>query len=160
MAVTKTILLLLISNVFMTIAWYGHLGGAHKPTNPVLAYIADLHNKPWQLAVLVSWAIAFVEYLFQVPANRVGAHAMSRAQLKIVQEVIALAVFALLAWCYWRENVGWNYLGAAACMVGAVAFIFLVGGPEDRPLEPIAAKPAPLAPTGGPVDILEKIENR
>ena len=153
MAVTKTILLLFISNVFMTIAWYGHLGGEHKPTNPILAYIADLHTKPWYLAVVVSWAIAFVEYLFQVPANRAGAEAMSRAQLKIVQEVIALAVFALLAFLYWRENVGWNYLGAAACMVGLdlVVFIFVGDGPGDRPLDPAQAsvKPMPLAPAGG-----------
>jgi uncharacterized protein (DUF486 family) len=151
MAVTKTILLLFISNVFMTIAWYGHLGGAHKPTNPILAFIADLHTRPWLLAVVVSWGIAFVEYLFQVPANRAGSEAMSRAQLKIVQEVIALAVFALLAALYWRERVGWNYLGATACMVGAVAFIFLVGGPDDRPLDPVqaGANPTPLARIDG-----------
>ena len=140
-AIFKTVLLLIISNVFMTIAWYGHLGGANTPTNPVLAYIANLHKKPWLLAVVVSWLIAFVEYLFQVPANRAGAEAMSRAQLKIVQEVIALGVFAVFAVAYWRESLGWNYLGAALCLVGAVFFVFFVGGPGAGPLDAEASPP-------------------
>jgi hypothetical protein len=144
MAVFKTVLLLIISNVFMTIAWYGHLGGEHRPTNPVLAYIADLHKKPWLLAVLVSWLIAFVEYLFQVPANRIGAEAMSRAQLKIVQETIALGVFAVLAVAYWRESLGWNYLGAGLCLVGAVFFVFFVGGPGGAVIEAPVNPPAPV----------------
>ena len=125
-----TMLLLTLSNVFMTFAWYGHLGGDHKPTWRVLEFVADLKSRPWLLAVVVSWGIAFVEYLFQVPANRIGSATMSRSQLKILQEVIALAVFAALAIFYWKEKVSWNFLWAGLCILAAVFFIFRDGQVE------------------------------
>jgi uncharacterized protein (DUF486 family) len=124
MPVFRTILLLILSNVFMTLAWYAHLGSRNRPESSILAFIADLHNRPWFLAVLVSWGIAFVEYVFQVPANRIGAETLSRGQLKILQEVISLVVFALLAFVYWREPPGWNYLAACVCILAAVFFVF------------------------------------
>jgi len=97
-----------------------------------LAFVAELKNRPWLLAVVVSWGIAFIEYLFQVPANRIGSATMSKAQLKIVQEVIALCVFAMLAIFYWKEKVTWNFLWAGLCIMAAVFFIFRDGneGPE------------------------------
>lgn len=109
-ATLKFFLLLTISNVFMTFAWYAHL--------------RDLRAKPWLLAVLVSWLIAGVEYLFQVPANRAGHTVFSLGQLKIMQEVITLSVFVPFAWLYMREPVRWNYLWAGLCLLGAVYFIF------------------------------------
>lgn len=109
-ATLKAILLLTISNVFMTFAWYAHL--------------RDMKSKPWFIAALVSWAIASVEYLFQVPANRIGNTTMSVAQLKIVQEVITLSVFVPFAALYLQEPVKLNYLWAGFCMLGAVYFMF------------------------------------
>lgn len=107
----KTVLLLIISNCFMTFAWYGHL--------------KHLSNKPWLVAVLVSWGIAFFEYLVQVPANRIGHEGhMTVAQLKIIQEVITLSIFLPFSWLYMKEPLRWNYLWAALCMIGAVYFIF------------------------------------
>lgn len=106
----KTLLLLTASNVFMTFAWYAHL--------------RDMRGKPWILAVLVSWGIAFFEYLLQVPANRVGHQVFTLPQLKIIQEVITLAVFVPFAVFFMKEKITWNYLGAAACLGGAVFFIF------------------------------------
>ena len=100
---------LTLSNVFMTFAWYAHL--------------RNLGSKPWFVAALVSWGIALFEYLLQVPANRVGYAHFSLGQLKIFQEVIALAVFAPFAVLYMREKITLNYLGAALCLVGAVWFI-------------------------------------
>jgi uncharacterized protein (DUF486 family) len=130
MTVILPILLLVLSNVFMTIAWYGHLGGDNRPTWSALAFVADLRNRPWLLAV--------IEYLFQVPANRLGSATMNKAQLKILQEVIALGVFAALAIFYWKERVGWNYLWAGLCIMAAVFFIF-----RDGPIsEPAEAPPA------------------
>jgi uncharacterized protein (DUF486 family) len=106
-----TIALLVISNVFMTFAWYGHLKG-HQRT------------AAW-LVVLVSWGIAFFEYCFQVPANRLGAAAgMTTAQLKTIQEVITLLVFSAFAWFYLKEPLGWNHaVGFAFIAIGAL-FIF------------------------------------
>src|SRR5277367_293504 len=104
------IVLLTGSNVFMTFAWYGHL-----------RYKAS----PLMFAILVSWGIAFFEYCLQVPANRIGSASLSTAQLKIIQEIITLAVFAAFSVTFLGEQLRWNYLGAAACMLGAVAFIFL-----------------------------------
>ena len=105
-----TPILLLISNLFMTTAWYGHL---RYPQAPI-----------W-LAILGSWAIALVEYCFAVPANRIGyAQGWSAGQLKIMQEVITLAVFALFAATVLKEPLGWRYVGAFACLVGAAAFMF------------------------------------
>lgn len=105
-----TILLLLMSNVFMTFAWYAHL--------------RDLSTKPWFIAALVSWGIALFEYLLQVPANRIGATTLSLAQLKIMQEVITLTVFVPFAVFYLNEPLKWDYLWAGLCLVGAVYFIF------------------------------------
>ena len=109
---TLTVLLLLGSNVFMTLAWYGHL--------------KNLAAAPWYAAALVSWGIALFEYLLQVPANRIGhvQAGFSVAQLKIVQEVITLTVFVPFAMLYLKEPFKLDYLWAALCLVGAVYFIF------------------------------------
>jgi uncharacterized protein len=108
----KTIALLLCSNLFMTFAWYAHL--------------KNLHNKPLYIAILVSWGIAFFEYMFQVPANRIGFYSgeISLAQLKILQEVVTLSIFIPFALFYMRQPLSWNFLGAGVCLVGAVYFIF------------------------------------
>ena len=110
MILTKTVVLLVISNVFMTFAWYAHL--------------KDLKSKPLIIAIVVSWSIAFFEYLFQVPANRIGHTALSLPQLKILQEVITLAVFIPFAVFYMKSPLTMNYLYAGLCMIGAVYFIF------------------------------------
>ncbi|NPC55412.1 DMT family protein [Caenimonas soli] len=108
----QTILLLAASNVFMTMAWYGHL--------------KNLATSPWYFAALASWGIALAEYLLQVPANRIGFReaGFSVGQLKIMQEVITLAVFVPFAVFYLKEPFKLDYLWAALCMVGAVYFIF------------------------------------
>lgn len=106
----KTILLLVCSNVFMTFAWYAHL--------------KDLKEKPWVIAALFSWGIALFEYLLQVPANRIGHQVMSVGQLKILQEVITLAVFVPFAVLYLKEKLTWDYLWAGLCLMGAVFFVF------------------------------------
>ena len=108
--VARTIVLLVLSNVFMTFAWYGHL--------------RNLSHRAWYVAALISWGIALFEYLLQVPANRIGATALSLAQLKILQEVIALTVFVPFAVLYMRQPISLNYLWAGLCMVGAVYFMF------------------------------------
>ncbi len=109
--ILKTVLLLIISNCFMTFAWYGHL--------------RTLGNKPWIIAVLISWGVAFFEYLVQVPANRIGHDGnLSLAQLKIIQEVITLSIFVPFSVIYMKEPLRWNYLWAGLCMVGAVYFMF------------------------------------
>jgi uncharacterized protein len=105
-----TILLLTVSNVFMTFAWYAHL--------------RDMASRPWWLAAIASWGIALFEYLLQVPANRTGYESFSLAQLKILQEVIALTVFVPFALFYMRQPISWNFLGAGACLLGAVYFMF------------------------------------
>jgi len=111
----QTISLLLASNVFMTMAWYGHL--------------KNLATVPWYIAAVVSWGIALAEYLFQVPANRIGYQqaGFSVGQLKIMQEVITLAVFVPFAVLYLKEPFKLDYLWAALCLVGAVYFIFRSG---------------------------------
>lgn len=107
----QTFGLLLLSNVFMTLAWYGHL--------------KNLASKPWWVAALVSWGIALFEYLLQVPANRIGhAGGLSLAQLKIGQEVITLLVFVPFAVLYMGEPLKLDYLWAGLCLIGAVYFIF------------------------------------
>lgn len=106
----KTIFLLSISNLFMLFAWYGHL--------------KNLNQKPWIIAALVSWGIALIEYLFQVPANRIGFTVMSLAQLKILQEVITLSVFIPFAVFYMHEPVKLDFLWAGLCLMGAVYFMF------------------------------------
>ncbi|MFM8365727.1 MAG: DMT family protein [Verrucomicrobiota bacterium] len=110
MTAYKTIGLLLLSNIFMTFAWYAHL--------------RDLRSKPLLVAILASWGIAFFEYALQVPANRIGFGHFTLPQLKIIQEVITLAVFVPFAILYMKTPLGWNYLWAALCLVGAVYFIF------------------------------------
>jgi uncharacterized protein (DUF486 family) len=105
----KTIILLTISNVFMTFAWYGHL---------------KYKSSPLWLAILASWLIAFFEYCFQVPANRIGHYQYSVAQLKTIQEVITLIVFAAFSVLYLREEFKWNYLVGFALIIAAVFFIF------------------------------------
>lgn len=106
----KTILLLLGSNIFMTFAWYGHL--------------KNLENKPLIIAILVSWGIAFFEYTLQVPANRIGYKTFTLGELKIIQEIITMTVFAAFAYFYMQKPLSLNYLYAALCMVGAAYFIF------------------------------------
>ncbi len=105
-----TALMLAVSNLFMTFAWYGHL--------------KNLATSPWYIAALVSWSIALFEYLLQVPANRIGYTALSLGQLKIMQEVITLLVFVPFAVYYMNQPLKWDYLYAALCMMGAVYFIF------------------------------------
>jgi len=102
--------LLLLSNVFMTLAWYAHL--------------RDLRDKPWIVAALISWCIALFEYLLQVPANRIGYTALTLPQLKILQEIITLSVFVPFVVLYMKQPVKLDYLWAALCMCGAVYFIF------------------------------------
>ncbi len=106
----KTILLLTLSNVFMTFAWYAHL--------------RNLSGRTWLVAALASWGIALFEYLLQVPANRIGYTTYSLGQLKILQEVITLSVFVPFAVLYMREPLKLDYLWAGLCLVGAVYFIF------------------------------------
>jgi len=106
----RTVFLLLLSNVFMTFAWYSHL--------------RDLRTTPWFLAVLACWGIAFFEYLIQVPANRLGYNVFSLGQLKILQEVITLAVFVPFAVLYMGEPLKLDYLWAGLCLGGAAYFIF------------------------------------
>ena len=105
----KTIILLTISNVFMTIAWYGHL---------------KYKNKPLAIVILISWLIAFAEYCFQVPANRIGHYQFTAAQLKTIQEVITLAVFSVFSILYLREPMKWNYAAGFLLIVLAVFVIF------------------------------------
>jgi uncharacterized protein len=108
--ILKTIILLTISNVFMTFAWYAHL--------------KNLGSKPWIVAALASWGIALFEYLFQVPANRIGYTALSLAQLKILQEVITLSVFVPFALFYMHQPLKLDFVWAGLCMLGAVYFMF------------------------------------
>jgi uncharacterized protein (DUF486 family) len=105
----STIVLLTVSNIFMTIAWYGHLKFKSYPL--------------WKV-VAVSWAIAFVEYCFQVPANRIGHYQFTAAQLKTIQEVITLVVFCVFSVFYLKEELKWNYLGGFVLMIAAVFVIF------------------------------------
>lgn len=108
--ILTSIALLFVSNIFMTFAWYAHL--------------KELNHKPWIVAALVSWVIALAEYLFQVPANRIGYTVLSVGQLKIAQEVITLTVFVPFAIFYLKEPLKLDYLWAGLCMLGAVYFMF------------------------------------
>jgi uncharacterized protein (DUF486 family) len=105
-----TAVMLALSNVFMTFAWYGHL--------------KSLSHKPWVVAALVSWGIALFEYLIQVPANRIGHQVMNVGQLKILQEVVTLTVFVPFSVFYLRESIRLDYLWAGLCLLGAVFFLF------------------------------------
>ena len=108
--ILKTILLLTISNIFMSFAWYAHL--------------KNLSQKPWIIAALISWGIAIMEYMFQVPANRLGFTVMSLGQLKILQEVITLSVFVPFAVFYMHQPLKLDFLWAGVCLMGAVYFMF------------------------------------
>ena len=108
--ILKTIFLLTISNVFMTFAWYAHL--------------KNLNHKHWMFAALVSWGVALMEYLFQVPANRIGFTVLSLGQLKILQEVITLSVFVPFAVLYMNQPLKLDFLWAGLCLMGAVYFMF------------------------------------
>ena len=108
--ILQTTLLLVLSNVFMTFAWYAHL--------------KELKHRAWIIAALVSWGIALFEYLLQVPANRIGYTRLELGQLKILQEVIALAVFVPFALLYMKQPIRLNFLWAALCLCGAVFFAF------------------------------------
>ncbi len=108
--IAKTIILLVFSNLFMTYAWYGHL--------------KNLHDKPWYIAAVISWSIAFFEYMLQVPANRIGYTALSLPQLKILQEIITLSVFVPFAVFYMKQPIKLDYFWAGLCLLGAAYFIF------------------------------------
>ena len=108
--ILRTAGLLVLSNVFMTFAWYAHL--------------KNLSDRPWWVAAMVSWGIALFEYLLQVPANRIGYDALTLPQLKILQEVITLAVFVPFVVLYMRQPLKWDYLWASLCVLGAVYFMF------------------------------------
>lgn len=109
--IIAVVAMLSLSNIFMTFAWYGHL--------------KDLADRPWYFAVLVSWLIAFFEYLVQVPANRFGdTHHLQLGQLKILQEVVTLLVFVPFAAFYMQRTLSWNFLWAGLCLCGAVYFVF------------------------------------
>lgn len=108
--IALTVVLLIISNTFMTVAWYGHL--RHKAT-PLVA------------AILTSWGIAFAEYLFQVPANRIGSASLTVTQLKIIQEAITLCVFTVYALLVFKEGIRWNNVLAMVLVLGAVALTFI-----------------------------------
>jgi uncharacterized protein (DUF486 family) len=107
---SQAILLLICSNIFMTFAWYGHL--------------KNLASSPWYIAALVSWGIALFEYLLQVPANRIGFQSLNLAQLKIIQEVITLAVFVPFSMYYMQQPFKLDFIWAGLCLVGAVYFMF------------------------------------
>jgi uncharacterized protein len=109
-AVATTVGLLCLSNVFMTFAWYGHL--------------KELYQRPWYLAALASWGVAFFEYLLQVPGNRIGFTVLNVAQLKILQEAITLCVFVPFAFFFMKEPLKTDYVWAALCIMGAVYFVF------------------------------------
>jgi uncharacterized protein (DUF486 family) len=108
--VLRTVTLLIFSNVFMSIAWYGHL--------------KSFKNKPLIIAILVSWGVAFFEYMLQVPANRYGAQVMNLGQLKVLQEVITMAIFPIFAYFYMRQPLKLDFLWAGLCLVGAAYFMF------------------------------------
>jgi hypothetical protein len=110
MKIGLTAMMLVVSNVFMTFAWYGHL--------------KHLNTKPWLVAALVSWGIALCEYLVQVPANRLGHTVMNLGQLKILQEVVTLTVFVPFSVYYMRQPLKLDYLWAGLCLCGAVYFLF------------------------------------
>ena len=110
MSKISPIVLLIFSNLFMTYAWYGHL--------------KDMRHRTLFLVILVSWGIAFFEYCLQVPANRIGREAFSLGQLKVMQEIISVSVFAVFAVLYMREPLKLDYLWAGLCLVGAAYFMF------------------------------------
>ena len=141
----RTLLLLIISNVFMTFAWYGHL---------------KYKSSPLWMVIIVSWMIAFFEYCFQVPANRLGHSQFTAAQLKVMQEVVTLLVFALFSVWYLKEQLRWNDVVGFALILAAVFFVFGFRAETRRPARPataellendstvLAQSPAPAHDTG------------
>jgi uncharacterized protein (DUF486 family) len=124
-----TVLLLTISNIFMTFAWYGHL---------------KFKSSPLWIAIFASWLIAFVEYCFQVPANRIGHHTFSAAQLKVMQEVITLVVFAVFSVWYLKEPLRWNYIVGFGLILAAIVFVFALR-PDDATATPAGDPPRAAA---------------
>jgi uncharacterized protein (DUF486 family) len=108
--------LLIISNIFMTFAWYGHL--------------KTMPDKALWFVILTSWGIAFIEYCFQVPGNRIGSHYFDLMQLKVIQEVITMAVFAAFVVFFMKQQLKWDFLWAGLCLVGACYFMFRGGLPK------------------------------
>jgi uncharacterized protein (DUF486 family) len=106
----RTVALLVLSNIFMTYAWYGHL--------------KDLKHRPVIIAIVASWSIAFFEYCLQVPANRIGAGIFTLPQLKVIQEVITMIVFAAFCFIYMKQKLSWDFLWASLCLAGAAFFMF------------------------------------
>ncbi len=113
----KPILLLCLSNLFMTFAWYGHL--------------KNMNGKPLMFVILASWGIALFEYILQVPANRIGIRYFNLGQLKIIQEVVTMSVFAAFVFFYMKQPLKLDYLWAALCMIGAAYFMFRGGMPSQ-----------------------------
>src|SRR5262249_45960636 len=128
----QTTCLLIISNIFMTFAWYAHL--------------KDMKHLPWFVAALASWGIAFFEYMVQVPANRIGDTELSLPQLKILQEVITLTVFVPFALYYMKRPITWDFLWAGMCLCGAVFFIFRSQPAAVEPKPPQAEVRSEAAP--------------
>lgn len=122
MTILRTIVLLSLSNVFMTFAWYAHL--------------RELSTRPWYVAAFASWGVALFEYLLQVPANRIGYSVLSLGQLKILQEAITLTVFVPFAVLYMKQPLKLDFLWAGLCLVGAVYFMFRSGMPTPVPATP------------------------
>ena len=112
----KSVILLMFSNLFMTFAWYGHL--------------KNMNGKPLLIIILVSWGIAFFEYLLQVPANRIGIQYFNLGQLKVIQEIITMTVFAGFVFFYMRQPLKLDYLWAGLCLAGAAYFMFRGGLPN------------------------------
>jgi len=136
MVLLQTVILLALSNVFMTLAWYWHLKG--------------MNDKPWYIAALASWGIALAEYMIQVPANRLGHAQYNVATLKILQEVIALSVFVPVALVALKEPVRLDYLWAATCMVAAVFFVFR--GQNASTTQPASTAAATAVPDASPTN--------
>jgi len=118
--ILQTTLLLVVSNLFMTFAWYAHL--------------KDMHSKPWFIAAIASWGIAFFEYLVQVPANRIGSTVLRLDQLKIIQESVSLLVFIPFAIFYMKQPFKLDYVWAALCICGAAYFMFRGPGAVVKPV--------------------------
>lgn len=132
----RTIILLAIANIFMTFAWYGHL---------------KFKTAPLLTVILISWGIAFFEYCFQVPANRLGHGQFTTIQLKVIQEVLTLAVFSIFVVTYMREPLRWNHLVSFLLLVAAVYFVFGFGpAPGATPPELAETQPAETVPPADP----------
>jgi uncharacterized protein (DUF486 family) len=150
-----TVLLLLVSNIFMTFAWYGHLRFRSAPL--------------WEV-ILVSWLIAFAEYCFQVPANRIGSYEFSPAQLKVMQEVITLIVFGVFSVTYLKQQLQWNHVVAFVFIVGAVFFMFVGKTPPristgkqsrlDVSVSSYPTEPGNLLPSPAPAELVTHSGNQ